>query len=101
MWAWVLAACALAFGIKLLGYLVPDQWLEGPRITQLTSGITVGLLASLVALNTFVSGVVVTLDARAVALGCAAVALVLRAPFIVVVIVGALAAALSRLLGFA
>ena len=39
-----------------------------------------------------------TLDARVVGLAAAAVALVLRAPFIVVVAVAAIAAALVRLL---
>ncbi|NLE17121.1 MAG: AzlD domain-containing protein, partial [Propioniciclava sp.] len=39
------------------------------------------------------------LDARLAALGAAAVALWLRAPYLVVVVVGAIAAALARLAG--
>ncbi|MDO5678602.1 MAG: AzlD domain-containing protein, partial [Propionibacteriaceae bacterium] len=61
---------------------------------------TVGLLASLVAVNTFVSGQALAFDARVAALLAAAVALWFRAPFLVVVIVGAAAAALARLAGF-
>ena len=99
MWLWILAACAIAYLTKLVGYLLPERWLENPWVATLSHGVTVGLLASLVATNAFVSGTAVALDARAVALLAAAVALVLRAPFLLVVMVGAVAAALARLGG--
>ncbi len=68
-------------------------------MARVSAGVTVGLLASLVAMNTVVDGQAVRLDARLAALVAAAVALLARAPFIVVVIVGAAAAALARLAG--
>ncbi|MHA6513662.1 AzlD domain-containing protein [Tessaracoccus sp. Z1128] len=101
LWLWILAACAIAYATKLIGYLVPERWLENPWVSTLSHGVTVGLLASLVALNTFVSGTAITLDARIVALAAAAVALVFKAPYLLVVIVGAAAAALARLGGLA
>lgn len=101
LWLWILAACAIAYATKLIGYLVPERWLENPWVSTLSHGVTVGLLASLVALNTFVAGTAITLDARIVALAAAAVALVFKAPYLLVVIVGAAAAALARLGGLA
>ena len=85
------------------------QWLpflNWPRPTknllkgEFIAGMTVGLLTSLVAVNTVVSGTTVVLDARLAALAAAAIALWLRAPYLVVVVVGAVAAALVRLAGF-
>ena len=62
--------------------------------------MTVGLLTSLVLANTVVTGTSLVLDARLVALAAAAIALWLKAPYLVVVVVGAAAAALTRLAGF-
>ena len=100
LWIWVLAACGIAYATKLAGYLVPDSLLDRPWVTTVSAGMTVGLLTSLVAVNTVVSGTTVVLDARLAALAAAAIALWLRAPYLVVVVVGAVAAALVRLAGF-
>lgn len=99
-WLWILGACAIAYATKLVGYLLPDSWLENPRVVHVSNAVTIGLLASLVMLNTFGSGSHLVVDARLVALVVAIVALLLRAPFIVVVIAGAAAAALTRLAGW-
>ena len=101
MWLWILIACTIAFGTKLIGYLLPEKWLERPWVLPVSHGVTVGLLASLVATSTFANGQQLTFDARVAALLAAAVALKLRAPYLVVVIVGAAAAAVTRLIGFA
>ena len=97
-WLWILAACAIAYLTKLIGYLLPERWLENPWVLPLSQGVTVGLLASLVAMNTFIDGASVVVDARLAALAAAAIALALRAPFLAVVAIGAVAAALTRLL---
>ncbi|WP_420175627.1 AzlD domain-containing protein [Luteococcus sp. OSA5] len=99
LWGWVLAACLVAYATKLVGYLLPTRWVEQPRVMQLTAAMTIGLLGSLVMLNTVASGQQLTADARLVALGAAAIALWRRAPYLVVVLVGAAAAALARLAG--
>ncbi len=98
-WWWILAASAIAFATKLAGYLAPDSLLDSPGVRQATASVTVGLLASLVVSNAFSSGQGLILDARLAALVAAAVALRLRAPFLVVVIVGAVAAAVARAAG--
>lgn len=98
-WLWIGLACLIAFGTKLLGYLVPESVLDSPLIRHASAACTVGLLSALVVSNAFSAGQGLTLDARAVALAAAAGALALRMPFILVVLIGALAAALARLAG--
>ncbi|MFJ4227079.1 AzlD domain-containing protein [Paenarthrobacter nicotinovorans] len=100
LWLWILLACALAYLTKLIGYFVPAKLLDNPRIMHVAGTMTIGLLASLTVVNAVASGQGLVLDARIGALVAAAVALLLRAPFLVVVIAGAAAAALLRLLGW-
>lgn len=99
LWFWVILACVLAYLTKLLGYLVPKKWLTNPRVARIAGTLTIGLLAALTAANTLATGQALVIDARIGALAAAAIALWLRAPFLVVVIVGAAAAAALRLLG--
>ena len=97
----MLVASALAFLLKLVGHLVPADLLPG----SLSSGsrpLPVGLLAALVATQTFSGpGGGLVVDARVAALGVAVVALLLRAPFLLVILVAAATAAALRALGWA
>ena len=97
-WLAILAASAVCFAIKLVGHLVPEHWLAEPRVARTASLVTVALLAALVGVQTVTTGQHVTLDARVPALVVAAVALALRAPFVVVVVVAAATAAGLRAL---
>lgn len=99
IWGWVLLAAATAYLIKLAGYLLPQSWLDSPPVSELAAALTVGLLASLTVMNTVGKGQAVVFDSRLLSLAAAAVALRMNAPYIVVVVVGALAAALGRLVG--
>ncbi len=98
-WLWVLGSCAVAYAIKLAGYLAPDSLVDSPAMRRASASVTVGLLASLVVTNAFASGQRLVPDARIAALVAAIVALKLRAPFLLVVVIGAAAAALARLAG--
>lgn len=101
IWLAVLSACALAYLTKLAGHLVPAHRLAGRRMRRVTALLPVALLSSLVVVQTFGSstgGLVV--DARVVGLGAAVLALLMRAPFIVVVVIGAAVAAGLRALGW-
>ena len=100
LWFWVIVACVVGFLTKLLGYLLPRKWLTNPRVARVAGILTIGLLASLTIANTVATGQQLALDARLGALAAAAIALWLRAPFLVVVIAGAAAAAGLRLLGW-
>lgn len=100
LWFWLLVSVVLAYATKLVGYMVPAKVLDSPRMSHIAGTLTIGLLASLTVVNVAASGTNVVLDARVGALAAAAVALWLKAPFLVVVIAGAAAAAMLRLLGW-
>lgn len=101
MWAAVLVASLGCYVEKLLGYLVPPAVLENPRTRRIFGLMPVALLAALVAVQTFASGTALVLDARAVGLAVAIVALALRAPFLAVVILAGVTAGGLRALGWA
>ena len=100
LWVAVIVAALLCFALKLAGYVVPDRALRHPRARRVTAALPIALLAALLATQTL-SGPHGTLvvDARLAAVAVAVVALVLRAPFIVVVVLGAATAAALRALG--
>lgn len=93
LWLWIGLACAAAFATKWLGYAVPARYLRHPRMTQMAGCMTVALLAALTAMNTFSAGSTLVIDARLAALLAAGLALSLRAPFLLVVVLGAAASA--------
>lgn len=100
VWGWLVLGGVLAFATKLAGYLVPARWLQRPRVAAAAGTLTIGLLAALTALNTVAHGQQLSIDARVGALVVAALALWARLPFLAVVVLGAAAAALLRLLGW-
>ncbi|PFG42792.1 branched-subunit amino acid transport protein AzlD [Isoptericola jiangsuensis] len=100
LWVCVLASSLAAFGLKLAGHLVPQHWLATERVQRTSTLVTVALLVSLVVVQTFADGRAVVVDARVPALAVAAVALALRAPFLVVVVLAAATAAGLRALGW-
>lgn len=97
IWAAVIAASAACYGLKLAGLSLPQRWLQDPRLQRTIPLIPIALLAALVATQTFSTGQHLVLDVRAAALGVAMIAVVLRAPFLVVVAAAAATAALLRL----
>lgn len=99
-WVAVLAASAACYLLKLGGYLVPARLLTGERARRLAALVTVALLAALVGVQTLGGGDAgLVLDARVAAVAVAALALWLRAPFIVVVVLAAAVAAGLRAAG--
>jgi len=98
---WILAACLTAYAIKICGYFVPRKVLDSPTMSHVAATLTIALLASLVTVNAFTSGQELVIDARIGALAAAVIALVFKAPYLVVVIAGALAAVLLRATGLA
>ncbi|GHG32830.1 AzlD domain-containing protein [Streptomyces zaomyceticus] len=85
IWIAIALTAAGCYLVKLVGLLVPAGALERPLVQRLAALLPVALLAALTAQQTFGAGDAVVLDARAAGLAAAAVALVLRAPFLVVV----------------
>jgi branched-subunit amino acid transport protein len=99
VWIAVVAAGLGCYALKLAGLSVPESVLDRPYIRRATDLLPVALLAALIAVQVFADGSRLVIDARVAGLGAAAVALVLRAPFLVVVVVAAGTAALLRALG--
>jgi branched-subunit amino acid transport protein len=97
-WTALLVAGVGCYLLKLAGLSVPARVLDHPVVERVADLIPVALLAALVAVQTFASGSALVIDARALGLAFAVVALLLRAPFLVVVFGAALVAALARLL---
>ncbi|SDC61341.1 AzlD domain-containing protein [Nocardioides lianchengensis] len=97
VWAAILAAGLGCYLLKLAGLSVPAAVLERPVVRRVADLIPVALLAALVAVQVFTEGQRLVLDARAAGLGAAVVLLLLRAPFLVVVLGSAATAALLRL----
>lgn len=99
VWLAVGAGAAVVLAIKLVGHLVPEHWLAQPRVARTAALVTVALLSALVAVQAVAQGQDLVADARLPALAVAAVALALRTPFVVVVLLAAGTAALLRALG--
>ncbi|OLC27273.1 MAG: branched-chain amino acid transporter AzlD [Actinobacteria bacterium 13_1_20CM_2_65_11] len=98
LWAGILTASAACYMLKLAGVSLPERWLRDARIQRTIPLLPVALLAALIATLTFSTGHRLVLDVRAAALAVAALAVLLRAPFLVVVSAAAATAALLRLL---
>ena len=98
IWAPLLVAAAACYAIKVAGLSLPQRFLQDPRLQRTVPLLPVALLAALIATNTFSTGTHLVLDARAAGLAVAGVAVLLRAPFLVVVAAAAATAALLRLL---
>lgn len=100
LWTTVLVASLACFALKLGGHLIPRSWLASERVQRVTALVTVALLVSLVVVQGFADGRTLTVDARVPALAVAALALALRAPFILVVVLAAATAAGLRAFGW-
>lgn len=96
MWAAILVAGVGCYALKLLGLSVPERVLDRPLVRRIADLIPVALLGALVAVQAFSTGQELTVDARLVGVGAGVVALLVKAPFIVVVTVAAVTTALIR-----
>lgn len=82
---------------KFLGLAVPERVLDHPVTIRAAAIIPVGLLAALVAVQTFGDEGGLVVDARLGGLIAAAVLLSLRVPFLPMLVGAALTAAMIRL----
>ncbi|MFI2641250.1 AzlD domain-containing protein [Streptomyces sp. NPDC018610] len=99
IWIAVAVTAVGCYAVKLAGLLVPAGVLERPLVRRLAALLPVALLAALTAQQTFADGHTLVLNARAAGVGAAAVALVLRAPFLLVVAAAVLVTAGVRAMG--
>jgi len=97
MWTAILVTAVGCYLMKLAGLSVPPKVLDHPVVERVADLVPVALLSALIAVQVFASGPQLQVDARVAGLGAALLALLLRAPFIVVVATAAVVAALVRL----
>lgn len=99
IWVAVLSGAAGCYLLKVAGLSVPARLLEDPRVRRTAGLLPVALLTALIATQTFTTEGVLTFDARVAAVAVAVAAVLVRAPFLVVVGLAAMTAALLRLVG--
>ncbi|MGF1661603.1 MAG: AzlD domain-containing protein [Kineosporiaceae bacterium] len=95
---WVIATSIALYLEKLVGVSVPEAVLDRPWVRRVLGLLPVALLSALTVVQTLDSEAGPVVDARAAGVAAAAVALALRAPFLVVVVVAAATAAGVRAL---
>jgi hypothetical protein len=98
VWITIVSLALATALLKLLGPLLlggRDLPAAGLSVIEL---LAAALLAALIVVETFANGRALTLDARALGVGFAVLALICRAPLMVAVIGAALVAALARAL---
>jgi len=98
-WLAVLLGAAGCYLCKLAGLTMPKCVLDNPRTQRIATLLPVTLLAALATTQTFTTGHQLVVDPRTAAAGVAIIAVLLRAPFLLVVALAATTAALLRLLG--
>ena len=97
-WTVLLLACAGCYLLKLAGLSLPARVLSHPTVQRVADLIPVALLAALVAVQVWAVGPRLTLDARPRGPPLPVLALLLRAPLLVVLIGAAATEALLRAL---
>jgi uncharacterized membrane protein len=98
LWILVVATTAGCYAFKVAGYLVPARVLDHPRIRRVVELLPVALLAALVVVEAIADGRHIKLDGpRLAGFAVGAVAVWRRAPFLVIVVLAAVTAALLRL----
>lgn len=93
-WWGVLGTSAVAFALKYLGHSIPEKYLAYPLVQRVNALVPVALLSALVGIQTFTEKSRLLIDHRSAGVGVAVIALLLRAPFPIVVISSALTSAL-------
>ena len=96
VWGGIVVMVVGCFALKYAGLSVPESVLNHPVTVRAVELIPAGLLGALIAVQVLADGSSVQVDARLLALGVAALLLALRVPFLPMVVVSALVAALVR-----
>ena len=96
LWGGIAVMIAGCFALKYAGLSVPERVLQHPLTVRATDLLPAGLLGALIAVQVFARDGAIEVDARLLALGVAAVLLMLRVPFLPMVFAAALVAALVR-----
>ena len=92
-WIATIGTSVIAFALKYAGLNVPERIFAHPKVQSINALIPIALLSALVAVQTFTEKSQLMIDHRVAGLSAAVVALLLKAPFPVVVLSAALTSA--------
>ena len=98
LWVAIVAVTLANVVIKAAGPILAGGRELPPRVNDVIVLLTPALLTALVVTETFGKDCHLVLDERAIGVGVAAIAVALRAPVLLAVVLAALATALARLL---
>lgn len=100
VWIAVAATALGCYGLKVAGLVVPQRVLGDPRVRRFSELVPVALLTALIAVQALANGRALELNGpRLAGLAAAVIALLLRAPFLVVLLAAAAVTAGLRLIG--
>ena len=92
-WIATIGTSVIAFALKLSGHSIPAHWLEHPTIARINALIPIALLSALVGVQTFTEKNEIMIDHRVAGVSVAVIALLLKAPFPIVVLSSAITSA--------
>lgn len=102
LWIALIATAAGCYLLKYAGLAAPRRLLDNPWLQRFALAVPIALLAALIAVQALGDGQALSWDtARMAGVGAALLALVLRAPFLVVVVAAAGTTAALRAFGIA
>jgi branched-subunit amino acid transport protein len=99
LWIVIVAVAIASTAFKAAGPILAGDRELPPRVNAVVALLTPALLTALVVAGTVGEGGHLALDERALGVGVAGVALALRAPVVLAVVLAALVTALVRLIG--
>lgn len=92
-WIATIGTSVIAFALKYSGHSVPEKWLSHPKIQRINALIPIALLSALVAVQSFSEKSALMIDQRMFGLCVAIAALMIKAPFPLVVVSAAISSA--------
>ena len=90
LWIATIGTSIVAFLLKYLGHSIPAGWLAHPKIQQINLLIPIAMLSALVGVQTLTNNSQILINQRVVGMSVAVLALLLKAPFPVVVLSAAI-----------
>jgi len=93
LWIAVIGTSVIAYVLKYSGHSVPEKFLSHPLIKRVNLLIPIALLSALVAVQTVSTKSTIVIDHRLSGLAAAIIALILKAPFPIVVLSAAISSA--------
>ncbi|MEO6714746.1 MAG: AzlD domain-containing protein [Mycobacteriales bacterium] len=95
-WLPIAAVVIGCFALKLAGTSLPPRILDEPRVAAMAALVPIALFGAVIAIQTIGGDRAYAVDARLAGLAVAVLAVLLKAPFVLVVVAAAATTALIR-----